>query len=97
MPTYIGLLSFTEQGMRNIKESPNRVEAARQAIQAAGGEMKSFYYTMGQYDAVSIIEAPDDQVASRIVFAVGSQGNVRFETLKAFTVDEMRSIVAGLP
>ncbi len=96
MPTYIGLLRFTEQGMRNVKESPDRVGAATQMTEEAGGELKAFYYTMGEYDAVSIVEAPDDETVSRIVLAISGQGNARFVTLRAFTVDEMRGIVSGL-
>jgi uncharacterized protein with GYD domain len=97
MPTYVGLMNYTQQGMQSIKDGPGRVEAARQAIQAAGGEMKAFYWTMGQYDAIAIVDAPSDEAVSRIVLTVSAAGNVRFQTLRAFTTEEFGGIVAGLP
>ena len=97
MPTYVGLLQFTQQGIQNMKDSPNRVDAAASMFEQVGAELKAFYYTMGEYDAVSIVEAPDDETVSRLVLAVAAQGNARFVTMKAFTIDEMRRIVAGLP
>ena len=97
MPTYITLLHFTEQGITDIKQSPARIDAARQAIQAAGGELKAWYLTMGQYDAVAIAEAPDAEAVAKIALATGAQGNVRTETLRAFTEDEFRKIVETLP
>ena len=97
MPTYINLLRYTQQGMTNIKDSPNRLDAARQALQAAGGDLKGFYLTMGQYDAVVIAEAPDDEAAARFALATGALGNVRTETLRAFTEDEFRQLLGSLP
>ena len=97
MPTYVTLLNFTQQGIENIKEGPARLETARQAISAAGGELKAFYLTMGQYDAVAISEVPTDEAYTRIMLALGSAGNIRSETLRAFTEDEYQTIVAGLP
>jgi uncharacterized protein with GYD domain len=97
MPTYITLLNFTQQGMENIKDGPNRVERARQAIRAAGGEMTGFYLTMGRYDAIAITEAPSDEAHARVVLGLAAAGNVRTETLRAFTEEEYRDIVAGLP
>jgi uncharacterized protein with GYD domain len=97
MPTYIALLQYTQKGLENIKQSPSRVDAARKAFQQAGGEMRALYLTMGQYDLVSIIEAPDDQTMAKIALALGAQGNVRTQTLKAFTEEEFHKIVAGLP
>ena len=97
MPTYISLLSFTQQGIQNVKESPNRVEAARKAFEAAGGRLRDVYVVMGQYDFVAIIEAPDEETAARMALALGAQGNVRSETMRAFTQDEYRRIIAALP
>ena len=97
MPSYLSLLNWTDQGIRNIKEGPQRLEAAKQAIQAAGGRIIFFYLTMGQYDAVVISELPDDETAARVLLATGMQGNVRSTTLKAFTEDEYRNIVSSLP
>jgi uncharacterized protein with GYD domain len=97
MATYVTLLKYTEQGLRNIKESPSRLEKARQSLRALGGELKSFYLTQGRYDAVVISEAPTDDVVAKFALATGSQGNVRTETFRAFTEEEYRKIVSGLP
>ncbi|MCH9051873.1 MAG: GYD domain-containing protein [Proteobacteria bacterium] len=97
MGTYIALINYTDQGIRNIKDSPDRAEAARKAIQDMGGDMKAVYLTMGTYDLVVIIEAPSDEVVARFVLATGAQGNVRTTTMRAFTQAEFRDIVAGLP
>ena len=73
MPTYITLLNFTDQGIRNIRELPQRLDAARQAVEAAGGTLQSFL-TLGQYDAVGIVEAPSDEAAATLLLAIGSRG-----------------------
>ncbi len=97
MATYINLLRFTKQGIENIKESPARVETARKTYEQLGAKVKDFYCVMGQYDAVLIAEAPDDETMAKIQLALGSLGNGRSETLRAFTEDEYRRIVAALP
>ncbi len=97
MGTYIVLANYTDQGIRNIKDSPDRAEAARKAIQDMGGDMKALYLTMGAYDLIVILEAPSDEVVVKFVLALGALGNVRTTTLKAFTETEFRDIVAGLP
>ena len=97
MPTYVVLLRYTQQGMATIKDSPRRLEAVKTAVKAAGGEFKAYYLTLGRFDAVSIIEAPDDATFTRVMIAVAAQGNVQTETLRAFTEDEYRAIIAGLP
>ena len=94
MPSYILLVNWTEQGIRNIKESPERLAGAKQSIEAAGGKMTGFYLTMGRYDMVAIIEAPDDEVAAEILLHVGQGGGVRTETLKAFPEEQYRNIIA---
>jgi Uncharacterized conserved protein len=73
------------------------VEAGKETLKQYGSELKAFYLTMGRYDMVAISEAPDDMAAARVALAVGSQGNVTTETLRAFTEDEYREIVAALP
>ena len=97
MPTYVTLLQFTQQGIEKIKESPTRLDRAKAAIKAAGGELKAFYLTMGQYDALVISEAPSDEAFATMILAIGAAGAVRTETLRAFTEDEYRKIVAALP
>ena len=97
MATYIILGKYTEQGIRNIKQCPQRVDAVRSAVEAAGGKMPGFYLTMGQYDFVAITEGPDDETMTRVLLSVVSSGNVSTETLKAFPEAEYRRIVASLP
>ena len=97
MATFITLARYTPQGIAKIKDSPNRLEAYRKAVQGAGGSLKSFYLTLGRYDIVVTTEAPDDAAVARLTLATGSQGNITTETLRAFTEDEFRKIVASLP
>ena len=97
MATYITLLKYTDQGIKTIKESPSRLEKARQLLKSLGGELKSFYLVQGRYDAIVIAEAPNDEVAAKFALASGSQGNVRTETTRAFTEEEYRRIISGLP
>jgi uncharacterized protein with GYD domain len=97
MAIYIMLFRFTEQGLKEIKESPRRVEAAKEAFRAMGGELKQFYMVLGGYDTVFVIEAPDDETAAKLALAISSLGNVRTETLRAFSEEEYRKIIAGLP
>lgn len=97
MPTYISLVSYTQKGIENIKESPARLGRVKAAMKAAGGEFKAFYLTMGHYDMVVISEAPNDEVYATTMLAIGATGAVRSETLKAFTEDEYRKIIAAIP
>lgn len=97
MATYIMLLNWTEQGIQNIKDSPKRLDSAKKAFRAAEAKLKEFYMAMGRYDMVVVAEAPDDETIARVVLMLGSAGNVRTETLKAFTEAEYRKIIAGLP
>jgi uncharacterized protein with GYD domain len=97
MPTFITLVNYTQQGVENMKDSPARLDAAKQAFRAMGGELQAFYLAMGRYDAVVIAEAPDDETAALVALAIGAQGAVRTETLRVFTEDEYREIIANLP
>ena len=97
MPTYVVLLNFTEQGIQTIKSTEERSGDATAAIEAAGGKMLSSHYTMGQYDAVAIIEAPSDEVVTGLALATAGRGNIRTETLRAFTQEEFFDIVKNLP
>ena len=96
MASYIILINYTEQGIRNIKDSPQRADAARQALRDMGGDMKELYLTMGAYDLVAVAEAPSDDVMAKFALTVGSLGNVRTTTLRAFSEAEYRSIVGSL-
>jgi uncharacterized protein with GYD domain len=99
MATYIMLFGFTQKGIKNIKESPARIDAAKQIIRSMGAEVKQFYAVMGigQYDTAIVLEASDDETVAKIALAIGSLGNVHTNTLRAFTEDEFRKIVAALP
>ncbi len=97
MPTFITLINWTQQGIERVKESPARIDAARQAFKAMGAELKQWYLVLGRYDVVVIAEAPDDETAAKLALATGALGNVRTETLRAFTEDEFRKMVAALP
>jgi uncharacterized protein with GYD domain len=97
MATYIILANYTDQGIRDVKQSPKRLDAARELARKLGAEIKDFYLTVGAHDIVLTLDAPDDKTVARFALAVGSLGNVRTTTLKAFTEAEFRDIVHGLP
>ncbi len=97
MPSYLSLINWTEQGVQHIKESPDRLDAAKAAIEEAGGRLIFFYMTMGEYDIATLIEAPDDETATRWLLGLGAQGSIRTQTMRAFTEDEYRNIVSSLP
>jgi uncharacterized protein with GYD domain len=96
VPTYINLVSRADQGIMNIKEAPQRVDACKKVIEAAGGKLTGFYLTMGKYDIVTIIDAPNDEALANITLSTGSKGSIRTETLKAFTEEQFRSMVAEM-
>jgi uncharacterized protein with GYD domain len=97
MPTYIALMKLTEQGIKNIKNAPQRVEAARKGVEATGGKMTGFFATMGEYDYVAILEGVSDESAMTFMLGLGALGNVRSMTLKAFTEKEFAAMVKKLP
>jgi len=96
MATYVMLVQWTEQGMRQVDDSPKRLDAARRVLKEMGGDIKAFYMTMGDYDLVAIYEAPDDAVAARFTLMLARVGNVRTRTLKAFPEAAYREIVSSL-
>ncbi len=93
MATYIVLANFTDQGIRDFKESPKRAQAFRELVEQLGGSVKDNYYTMGAYDVVAVIEAPDDETATASALKVSSLGNVRTTTLRAFDEEEVEAII----
>ena len=97
MPTYVSLLRYTQQGIMDAKNGPARLDAAKEGFRRAGAELNGFYLTMGQYDGVAILEAPDDVTAARLALGIATQGNLRMETLRAYPEAEYRKIVASLP
>jgi uncharacterized protein with GYD domain len=94
--TYILLLNWTEQGMRDVKASPKRLDAARKLLGDMGGTLRTIYLTMGEADLVAIAEAPDDAVIARFALMLGQAGNVRTRTLKAFPELAYREIIASM-
>jgi uncharacterized protein with GYD domain len=97
MPTYISLLKLTDQGIKNIKEAPARVEEGIKAMEAGGGKFIGFYSVMGEYDYVIIGEAPSDEAMMTYLLALGSLGNVRTTTMKAFNKEQFSDFVKKLP
>lgn len=97
MPMYVTLIRYTEQGIKTFKDLPSRLEETRKAGEAAGAKLVAFYLTMGQYDAVVVSEAPDDETVATLALAAGGRGNVRTETLRAFTEDEAKKLAAAVP
>ncbi len=96
MATYITLLNFTDQGIKNVKESPERLNAFRAMAEKMGVSIKSVYYTVGNYDIVTVVEGPDDAVTAALL-KVGSLGNVRSQTLRGFSPDEMKQMISKMP
>jgi uncharacterized protein with GYD domain len=96
MSFYIILWNFTEQGIKNVKDSPKRAEAFKNVLEKAGGKLHSTYYTFGKHDGVSIVEAPNDESLMSCPLSIESQGNARTITLKAFTYEEGTKIIGSL-
>jgi uncharacterized protein with GYD domain len=96
MSTYILHINWTDQGIRKIKDSPKRLDAAKKAVRALGGEVKAFYMTQGTYDALLILEVPNDAVLAKFILKIGSLGNVRTTTVRAYTEAEYRKIIAAV-
>jgi len=96
MPTYIMLANWTDQGAQKVKDSPRRLDAAKKALLDMGGEVRSVYMTMGDYDLIAVYEAPDDAVVARFTLLLGMLGSVRTKTLKAFPEAAYREIIASL-
>jgi uncharacterized protein with GYD domain len=96
MTTYVILVKWTDQGMRQVKDSPNRLDQAKSALTGMGGQFKAIYMTLGEYDLVAVYEAPDDAVAARFSLMLGMLGNVRATTLKAFPEQAYREIINSL-
>lgn len=97
MPKYISLIKWTQQGIENVKESPNRYEAFKKLCKSLGAKVDAVYLTMGRYDLVVIVDAPDSEVIAKIMLSTGSKGSTTTETLQAFTEEQYRKILAALP
>jgi uncharacterized protein with GYD domain len=96
MPHYIILFNFTEQGIRNVKDTIKRAENYKAAVEDAGGRVISEYYTFGKHDIVTIVEAPNDEAIMSVLLSTGKLGNTRSETLKAFPLSQASEIIEKL-
>ena len=96
MGHYVTLIRYTQQGASKIKESPARLDAARKAAEKAGGKIHAWFLTMGKYDAVLVSEFPSDEASAKFMLGTAALGNVTTQTMKAFTEDEYRKILASL-
>ena len=93
MATYCVLASFTEQGVRNAKDSPQRSEAFKEMAKKCGVTVKDLYWAQDQYDVVTLLEAPDDLAVTSLALSVGALGNVRTQTLRLFSAGDMKAII----
>lgn len=96
MPTYISLVNWTDQGIHNTNQTVERAEASKELARRMGGSITEIYWTVGPYDLVSIAEFPDDESGTAFLLAIGSQGNIRTTTLRAYKADEMTGIIQKL-
>ena len=97
MPTYMTLIRYTQQGIESIKDSPARLDTAKDLFKSLGAEIKSFFLTMGKYDVMVVSEAPDDETTTKLAMTIGSTGAIRTETFRIFTEDEYRKLISELP
>jgi uncharacterized protein with GYD domain len=96
LASYIILWNWTDQGIRNAKDSPQRIEAFKKDLEKAGGKLLGAYYTMGKYDGIVILEAPNDEIVMKLMLATASLGNIRTKTLKAFPHSEGAKLMENL-
>jgi uncharacterized protein with GYD domain len=96
MSFYIILWNYTDQGIKNVKESPKRADAFKSKLENAGGKLIETYYTFGKYDGISVVEAPNDEALMSCLLSIESQGNARTITLKAFSYDEATKIIENI-
>ena len=96
MATYVVLATFTDQGIRNVKQTTQRAAAAREAAQKLGVNLREIYWTLGQYDIVTLVEAPDETSLAAFGLSLASAGNVKLETLRALNRDEMEKVLAKM-
>jgi uncharacterized protein with GYD domain len=97
MPTYISLVQFTDKGIQAAKETTQRVAHWASKVQSRGVSIKEMYWTLGQYDQVCVFDAPNDETAASVLLAADILGNIRTQTLRAFTASEMEKILAKVP
>ena len=96
MATYVLLSKFTDQGIRNVKETTKRAEAFKETARKLGATIKDIYWTLGEYDVIATIEAPDAATVTAVGLSLGAAGNVRTQTLTAFSANEMGQILSKI-
>ena len=94
MPRYVTLINWTDQGVKNFKDSVERYEAAQSALGKSGVSFKEIYWTVGPYDLVGIVDGPDDETVTAALLSVAAGGNIRTTTLRAFDAGEMKGVIA---
>jgi len=94
MPTYVSLVRWTEQGIKNVKDSPSRAADFSKLVESLGGKVREILLTVGEYDIVTITEFPDDARARAALLKMGSLGNIRTNTMEAYTIDDLNRIIA---
>ena len=95
MPVFVVLGNWTDAGLKNAKDAPSRIKDTHKAVSEAGGKMQ-LYYTLGEYDFIMVLDVPDDKAIVTILVWLGSKGNVRTKTLKAWTEDEAAKVLAEI-
>jgi uncharacterized protein with GYD domain len=93
MPTYVSLVNWTEQGIKNFRDTVRRAEDARGLIETHGGQQRQMLWTLGEYDLVAVVDFPDDETATAVLLQIGAGGNVRTKTMKAFDAEQMSAII----
>lgn len=93
MPQYVALIDWTDQGVRNFKDSVDRYEDAERAFEGLGIRFTNVWWTLGSHDIVATVEGPDDETLAAALLTVAGQGNIRTTTLRAFSRDEMRAVI----
>jgi len=93
MPTYVSLFNWTEQGIKNYKDTASRAEDFTKLVENSGGRVRELLYTVGENDIVTVVDFPDDETGTAVLLQLGALGNVRTHTMRAFDIDDMASII----
>ena len=93
MPTYVSLINWTDQGIKNFRDTVHRAEDFRGLVQGSGGQVRQILWTLGEYDVVGVVDFPDDETATGTLLQLGALGNVRTKTMKAFDAEQMTAII----
>jgi uncharacterized protein with GYD domain len=96
MPTYVSLVSWTDQGVKNYRDTVARAESFREMVRQAGGEVREILWTFGEYDIVTVIDAPDDEVTMALLLQTAALGNIRTATMRAMRIDEIAGVIGRM-